>query len=138
MGDTYDSAAEAAADRAPGARIRIAPTHLTENGQRYRVSWAGKTLIESTRNPEHDACRALLARGITGRLEVWRAGTTFPASSIDIERGAGWTISETEEHGPRLVRWRPFEHSDGDAISRSDGSGKNGHVVPAGSVDALY
>jgi hypothetical protein len=31
---------------------------------------AGEILAEGRRNPIFDACRALLARGITGRLEV--------------------------------------------------------------------
>src|SRR5262249_45938591 len=92
----------------PPIRIIIEPTALGDRGQRYRVTYAGETLIESTRNPEYDACRALLAKGVTGRLEVWRVGTTFPASSIDIERGARWTILETERESPRIVRWRSF------------------------------
>jgi hypothetical protein len=80
--------------------------------------FAGSVLIESTRNTEHDACRALLAQGIVGRLEIWRAGTTFPASSIDIERGARWTVLETEREGPRIVRWRPFAVGESqDAVS---------------------
>jgi hypothetical protein len=89
-------------------RIIIEPTTCGERGQRYRVTYAGETLIESTRNPEYDACRALLARGVNGRLEIWRAGVAFPASSIDIERGARWTALETERESPRIVRWRSF------------------------------
>jgi hypothetical protein len=112
-------------------RVYIEPISLTDRGHRYRVTYADNLLIENTRNPEYDACRVLLAKGITGRLEVWRAGTTFPASSIDIERGAGWTISETEEHGPRLVRWRRFEDRDGIAVSRCDGQGQEGDRVSA-------
>jgi hypothetical protein len=75
--------------------------------QRYRVNYAGNLLVDSSRYPEFDACRALLALGLTGKVEVWRHGAAFPAMRIDIERGARLTISETEDHGPRLVRWRP-------------------------------
>ena len=32
----------------------------------------GGVLIEETWNPEFEACRALVARGVKGRLEVWR------------------------------------------------------------------
>jgi hypothetical protein len=72
------------------------------------MTHAGKVLIESTRNPEFDACRALLARGITGRLEVWRPGRVSADMRLDIERGARLTIRETDDRGLRLVRWEPF------------------------------
>jgi hypothetical protein len=50
------------------------PFGLAEHGQRYWVTCAGETLAEGRRNPIFYACRALLARGITDRLEVWRPG----------------------------------------------------------------
>jgi hypothetical protein len=110
-------------------RIYIEPVSLGERGHRYRVTYAGDVVIESTRNPEHDACRALLAKGIDGRLEVWRVGTTFAASSIDIERGAAWTISETEERSLRLVQWEPFNAGrDQDAVSRGGGRARTATV----------
>jgi hypothetical protein len=99
-------------------RIYIEPISLGDRGYRYRVAYAGSELIESTWNPEYDACRALLALGIVGRLEIWRAGTTFPASSIDIERGARWTVLETEREVARVVRWRSFAVGESqDAVS---------------------
>jgi hypothetical protein len=114
-------------------RIYIEPTTLGHRGHRYRVTYADSLLIESTRNPEYDACRALMAKRITGRLEVWRVGTTFAASSIDIERGAGWTVSETEERSLRLVSWQPFNAGrDQDAVSRGGGRARTATVC--GSV----
>jgi hypothetical protein len=98
-------------------RITIEPTNLGEGGQRYRVNYAGNVLVDSSRYPEFDACRALLALGLTGKVEVWRPGAAFPAMRIDIERGARLTVSETEDHGPRMVRCRPAptrELRDGD------------------------
>jgi hypothetical protein len=65
-------------------------------------------LIESSRDPELDACRALVAIGITGRLAVWRSGAAHAASRVDIERGAKWSAVETD-HGPRFVPWQPFD-----------------------------
>ena len=51
-------------------RIVIEPTSIRgERGQYYRVYFEGAVLIEDTWNPEFEACRALVARGITGRLE---------------------------------------------------------------------
>ena len=83
-----------------------------------------ETLIESTRNPEYDACRALWARGIAGRLEIWRVGTTYPASAINIERGSRWTILETERESPRIARRQPFstEHVADANSARADGA----------------
>jgi hypothetical protein len=89
-------------------KVLIEPTSLGSRGQRYRVSYLGSIIIESSRNPEFDACRALLALGITGTLQVWRPGRTKADMRLDVERGAKLTIRETDEHGPRLVRWEPF------------------------------
>jgi hypothetical protein len=79
---------------------------LTEHGQRYRVTYAGETLIEGRRNPIFDACRALLARGITGRFEVWRRGKESADMQLDIERGADLAICETATESLRVVPWR--------------------------------
>ena len=89
-------------------RIEIDPISRGARGQRYQVTYAGDVLIESSCNPEFDACRALLAQSITGKLAVWRRGAAAPCMTLDIERGARLTISETDKEGPRLVRWRPF------------------------------
>jgi hypothetical protein len=68
----------------------------------------GSVLVESSRNPEFDACRALVALGITGKLEVRRPGRVSADMHLDIERGAGLTIRETDDRGLRLVLWKPF------------------------------
>jgi hypothetical protein len=88
--------------------IVIEPTTLGERGQRYRATYLGSILVESSRTPEFDACRALLARGITGRMEVRRPGRASADMHLDIERGAKLTIRETDDRGLRLVRWEPF------------------------------
>ena len=78
-------------------------------GQRYRVYFQDAVLIEDTWNPEFEACRALVARGVTGRLEVWRAGKTYPDLIVpDIEEGARWTVVENDREGPVIKRWEPF------------------------------
>jgi hypothetical protein len=56
-------------------RIVIEPTGVRgERGCHYRVLNAGEVLIWDTWSPEYDAARALLALGVTGRVEVWRDG----------------------------------------------------------------
>jgi hypothetical protein len=84
-------------------RVEFEPIGLTEHGRRCRVSYAGETLVEGRRNPIFDACRALLARGITGRLEVWRRGKTSADMQLDIERGAGLAIWESATQSLRAV-----------------------------------
>jgi hypothetical protein len=68
-------------------RIEIMPIALTERCQLYQVTCAGSILIEKTRVPAFDACRALLARGITGKLGAWRPGKECPDTQLDIEIG---------------------------------------------------
>ena len=65
--------------------VVIIPTSLGKRGQQYSVTYLGSLLVESTRNPEFDACRALFARGITGKLAVWRWGAAAPCMMLDIE-----------------------------------------------------
>ena len=88
--------------------VELEPIALTEHGRRYRVSYAGEVLVEGRRNPIFEACRALLARGITGRLEVWRKGKTSADMRLDIERGALFAIKETARESLRLIPWHPW------------------------------
>ena len=87
----------------PSTRVELEPIGLTAEGQRYRVTYAGETLVEGVRNPIFDACRALLARGITGRLEVWRPGKPSAPMQLDIEKGAGAVIVETAAQSLRVA-----------------------------------
>src|SRR5262245_39728498 len=128
MGNTYDSQAEADRDRARAAhRIVIEPTSIRgERGQYYRVYFRDDVLIEDTWNPEFEACRALVARGVTGRLEVMRPSADFPDRLIrglifpDIEEGARWTVVENDKEGPVIRRWVPYpDHLHQDAVSAS-------------------
>jgi len=58
-------------------RIEIERPHYTLAGARYRVTYLGATLIESARDPEFEACRALLAKHrYTGDLQPRRLGTS--------------------------------------------------------------
>jgi hypothetical protein len=115
MGHTYDSAAMV-------HRIHIEPTTIRgERGQYYRVDYEGAPLIDETWNPELEACRALLARGIVGRLEVWRFGKSHPDMLVpDIAKAAEWTVKENEARGPHFVRWQPRpEDLSQNAVSRA-------------------
>jgi hypothetical protein len=89
---------------------------LGERGHRYRVTYGGGVLIASCRVPEFDACRALLALGITGKLEMWRPGKEWPDMQLDIEAGAKLTVIENENEGPRFGLWRSFSHATPNAV----------------------
>ena len=82
-------------------RIEIERTHYTSTGARYRVTYLGETLIESARDPEFEACRALLAKGITGTLVTYSPGSSVPRMRVDIEKGA-----QADDHRQRQ-RWSP-------------------------------
>ena len=80
----------------------------TDTGARYRVTYKNEVLLESSRDPEHDAARALINNGITGTQETWRQGATFATTRLDIEDAARWRIIEGSSRGLRRVRWNPF------------------------------
>jgi len=106
---------------------------LGHRGYRYRVTFRGSTLIESSRVPSLDACRALITLGITGKLEMWRPGKVGPDMQLDIERAAKLTVVETEKVGPHLASWRPFAPDTQDAVlsrTRSPLAGANAIPVP--------
>jgi hypothetical protein len=103
-------------------RVYIEPTTIRgERGQYYRVNYQDAVLIDETWNPEVEACRALLARGFVGRLEVWRSGKSHSDMVMpDITKAAEWTVEENEKSGPRFVRWKPRpEHLPQNAVSLS-------------------
>src|SRR5690242_11499679 len=68
--------------------IELKLTHNAGTGARYRVTYLGKTLIESARDPEFEACRALLAKGVTGTLVTYSPGSFVPRMRVDIAKGA--------------------------------------------------
>jgi hypothetical protein len=73
------------------------------------VIFAGE-VIAASRDPEHAACRFLLAIGLTGRVRFWSdvyalVGTSRDyRSSLDIERGAKFSISDSDR-GLRVVKY---------------------------------
>lgn len=89
------------------AIIDIEPTHLTSTGQRYRVWLGDEVLIESSREPLCESARAMVERGVTGRLQMRRRGSTRIDMQGLIAVLATLTVSEGRAHGPRFVKWSP-------------------------------
>jgi hypothetical protein len=89
-------------------RVFIACIRYGHSGARYRVTdEGGRVLVASSRDPEFDAARVLLAEGVTGRLEIWRASATCAAMYLDIEKAAGLMVEESATVSPPRIRgWK--------------------------------
>jgi hypothetical protein len=90
-----------------------APVH--KEGVKYTglfsVEFDGEIVVVCSRDPEHDAARALLAKGITGKLAFVDAQTSEPRTFIDIEKAAKRTVRENRRDGPRFAKWEPMSES---------------------------
>ena len=107
-------------DNTPAARAAISP-HIVMlsvdpgwqargghgSAQKWNVTFDGKTLVSAERDPEHAACRALLALGITGRVTFIHAATGMAGLTMDIAKGAGRTATENDL-GLRIRKFEPF------------------------------
>ena len=70
-------------------RARLHPHWVGgRDGYRYSVLFEGQLLVDRSRDPECDAARALVARGITGKLTMLDGKTGKPRTIIDIEKAA--------------------------------------------------
>lgn len=93
-----------------------------KSGYTYDVMVGSERIVSGSRDPEHDLARALLARRVTGNVELVAGLTGKPRTRFDIEALAPFTIVEREAGGLRRERWRAYaavEH--GTAVSRLGG-----------------
>jgi hypothetical protein len=67
----------------------------------FNIDVAGERIVENRTDAEFDACRVLLARGLTGTLITRWAGAEHDSFIIDIKRGAELAVSDC-----RFVRFR--------------------------------
>src|SRR4029453_10402622 len=79
------------------------------DGYRYSLIRPGELIVDRSRDPECDAARALLAKGITGKLTMLNGKTGKPRTIIDIEKAALLTAEE----GPNAPRFRRFRRVEG-------------------------
>jgi hypothetical protein len=91
-------------------KARLHPIRVPTVGYRYSVIFRGKLLVERSRDPECDAARALVAKGITGNLTMLDGKTGKPRTVIHIEKAALLTAEE----GPNAPRFRRFRHVEED------------------------
>ncbi len=98
----------AADDPPPGPRVLEA--WLIEVARRglWHVLVDGETIVRSARDPEHQACRALLALGVTGKV-TFRHADGMAGMTMDIAAGAGLSVNDSTGDGhPRVRKFRPF------------------------------
>ena len=81
-------------------------------GYVYSVICEGQLLVERSRDPECDAARALVAKGITGELTLLDGKTGIPRTIINIERAAKLTVEEGP-CAPLLRKYRRRYGSEG-------------------------
>lgn len=74
----------------------------------YHVSFEGAMIVTRSRDPEFDACRALKALGLTGKLQIIDANTGQHRLTVDIAKGAKLAARE-DSRGMRFARWVPWE-----------------------------
>ena len=69
-------------------KAKLHPVWVPRGGYRYSVIFRGELLVDRSRDPECDAARALVAKGITGRLTMLDGKRGRPRTVIDIDRAA--------------------------------------------------
>lgn len=94
------------------AVIEIERTHITSTGPRYRVWHDGEVLLPSSRVPICDAARALVKKGVTGRIQVRRVGSQQIDQSGLIAVLATLTVSEGQTNTPRFTKWSEYTRSE--------------------------
>ena len=72
------------------------------DGYRYSVLFDGQLLVERSRDPETDAARELLAKGVTGKLTLLDGKTGKPRTVINIEKAAKLVTTEENRSGLRF------------------------------------
>ena len=86
-----------------GLRARLHPIWTGgRDGYRYSVIFQGECIVSRSRDPEPDAARALLAKGITGRITLLNGKTGKPRSIINIEKAAKLCTVERSRDGLRF------------------------------------
>ena len=75
---------------------------------KWNVEFDGEVIVSRAGDPECKACRALLARGITGRVTFIHKRTGTPGVTMDIESGAGLSVADGKRAGLRFQKWQPF------------------------------
>jgi hypothetical protein len=80
-------------------------------GPLWDVLLNGERIVSRSVDPEHDAARALLGRGITGPFVTMDDSGRVRMRFADIERAAGQCVVERRAGGLSVGPWKPFSRS---------------------------
>jgi hypothetical protein len=72
----------------------------------YSMEFEGEIVVERSVDAACDLARALLARGLTGLVEVIDKATGRHRYSVNIEKAAKLTVVEDRRDGPCFRKWR--------------------------------
>ena len=100
--------------------------HSADHGRAWHVEFDGELIVKDSNDPECDAARALLSRGITGTLVLLDPRSGKPRLYLNIEKAAGLRVKE----GP--LRLAPKESRPERAPTAETGS--DGMSVPSDAV----
>lgn len=89
-------------------KLMIFATGVGNRGFLYDVEYNGELLCSSTAIPFLDGCRELLARDLSGPVEMWDAVRPYPRMRSTVEAAAKLTVKETG-YGPRFAKWKPYD-----------------------------
>ena len=71
----------------------------------YAVSFRGEMIVKNSRDPETDLARALIRKGLVGKLRIIDGNTGRHRSTIDVEKASRF-VAEEGPVGPRFRKWR--------------------------------
>jgi hypothetical protein len=71
----------------------------------FMAWYQGELIVAASREPLFEACRVLLARGLSGPIEMWDRSQPFQRMRTTIETGASLTVEESGT-GARFRKWR--------------------------------
>ena len=91
-------------------RVTIEPTHRSPKRQFYKATLNGDEIVARSADPEFAACRVMKLRGLSGKVEFYRPGASFPGLIVhDLGKAASLRVVETDSRGADLKRWRTFD-----------------------------
>lgn len=100
--------------------IEISQGHRTPSRQMYVVRYRGEVILSTTRDPEWEAARVLVGRGLSGRLHTRRAGTSTISFDQNLEKAATLTTSDPNKGRARIGKCLPYPSGDEPADDEND------------------
>ena len=92
--------------------VRLRSVWVANVGYRYDVLLDSDVIVRGSRDPEHDAARALHARGLRGRFRTNDFRTGKLRMILDIEAAAKLRTVERSDTGLIVVPYRPMSEED--------------------------